>query len=110
MKDLTLNRFMQIAFIEGVSTVILFFIAMPLKYLADWPLGVKYVGWAHGLLFIAYLILLVSCWYIYKWSFKRLVIFFIASLIPLAPFWVERKLKREIKEEAALVPSASLNN
>lgn len=101
---------MQVAFIEGVSTVILFFIAMPLKYLADWPLGVKYVGWAHGLLFIAYLILLVSCWYIYKWSFKRLVVFFIASLIPLAPFWVERKLKREIKEETALATSGSISN
>jgi len=100
MKDLTLIRFTQIAFIEGVSTVILFFIAMPLKYLADWPLGVKYVGWAHGLLFIAYLILLISCFFIYRWSFKRLAIFFIASLIPLAPFLVERQLKREMRQES----------
>lgn len=100
---------MQVAFIEGVSTVILFFIAMPLKYFADWPFAVKYVGWAHGILFIAYLILLISCWYTYKWNFKRLAVFFIASLIPLAPFWVERKLKREISEEAALEPSPSVN-
>ncbi len=100
MKDLTLIRFTQIAFIEGVSTVILFFIAMPLKYLADWPLGVKYVGWAHGLLFITYLILLISCWFIYKWSFKRLVTFFIASLIPFVPFFVERELKREMKDNS----------
>jgi len=100
MKDLTLIRFTQIAFIEGVSTVILFFIAMPLKYLADWPLGVKYVGWAHGLLFIAYLILLISCFFIYKWSFKRFAIFFIASLVPLAPFLVERQLKREMRQES----------
>lgn len=99
---------MQVAFIEGISTVILFFIAMPLKYFADWPLGVKYVGWAHGLLFIAYLILLVTCWYKYKWSFKRVAIFGVASLIPLAPFWVERKLKHEIKGEQAF--EASLNN
>ncbi|WP_118194042.1 DUF3817 domain-containing protein [Albibacterium indicum] len=110
MKDSTLFRFMQVAFIEGISTVILFFIAMPLKYLADWPLGVKYVGWAHGLLFIAYLVLLISCWYIYKWSFKRLAVFFLASLIPLAPFWVERKLKLELKEEGSLKPSTSVNS
>ena len=96
MKDLTLLRFTQVAFIEGVSTVILFFIAMPLRYFADWSLGVKYVGWAHGLLFVAYLILLISCFFIYKWSFKRLVTFFIASLIPFAPFLVERQLKKEI--------------
>ncbi|TCK85773.1 DUF3817 domain-containing protein [Albibacterium bauzanense] len=100
MKNLTLIRFTQIAFIEGVSTVILFFIAMPLKYLADWPLGVKYVGWAHGLLFITYLILLISCWFIYKWSFKRLALFFGASLIPFAPFFVERELKKEMKDNS----------
>lgn len=100
MKDLTLIRFTQIAFIEGVSTVILFFIAMPLKYLADWPLGVKYVGWAHGLLFITYLILLISCWFIYKWSFKRFALFFGASLIPFAPFFVERELKKEMRDNS----------
>jgi integral membrane protein len=102
MKNLTLIRFTQIAFIEGVSTVILFFIAMPLKYLADWPLGVTYVGWLHGLLFVAYLILLVSCWYIYKWSFKRVALFFFASLIPFAPFIVERQLKKEMKANAIM--------
>ena len=78
--------------------MILFFIAMPLKYLADWPLGVKYVGWAHGLLFITYLILLVSCWIIYKWSFKRFALFFVASLIPFAPFFVEKELRKEMRE------------
>lgn len=101
MKDLTLIRFSQVAFAEGISTVILFFIAMPLKYLADWPLAVKYVGWAHGVLFIAYLFLLFACWIKYKWSIKRVAVFFGASLIPFAPFWVERKLQREIDNELA---------
>lgn len=102
MNNNLLTRFTQIAFIEGISTVILFFIAMPLKYIPaiQWDLGVKYVGWAHGLLFIAYILLLIACWFTYKWSFKRLTIFFIASLIPLAPFWVERQLKKEIAQEA----------
>jgi integral membrane protein len=100
MNNSLLTRFTQIAFIEGVSTIILFFIAMPLKYIPaiNWPLGVKYVGWAHGVLFIAYILLLVSCWYFYKWNIKRFAVFFIASLIPFAPFWVERKLKTELQE------------
>lgn len=91
---------MQIAFIEGISTIILFFIAMPLKYIPaiNWSLGVKYVGWAHGVLFIAYILLLISCSYFYKWNLRRFVIFFIASLIPFAPFWVERKIKTELQE------------
>lgn len=102
MNNNLLPRFMQVAFIEGVSTIVLFFIAMPLKYIPaiDWPLGVKYVGWAHGVLFIAYIVLLIACWFYYKWTFKRFAIFFLASLIPFAPFWVERKLKSELKENA----------
>lgn len=100
MNNSLLTRFIQIAFIEGISTIILFFVAMPLKYFADWPLGVKYVGWAHGVLFIGYILLLISCWYFYKWSLKRFAVFFIASLIPFAPFWVERKLKTELQEPA----------
>ncbi len=94
----TLSLFRRIALAEGISMVVLVLIAMPLKYLTDltWgPLTVKYVGWAHGLLFIAYVIFLLLCWDAYKWSFKRVVVFFLASLIPFAPFLVERQLKEE---------------
>ena len=101
MNNNLLPRFMQVAFIEGVSTVVLFFIAMPLKYIPaiNWSLGVKYVGWAHGVLFIAYIVLLVASTFYYRWTFKRFSVFFLASLIPFAPFWVERKLKAEIQSE-----------
>ena len=98
----TLSLFRKTALAEGISMVILVLIAMPLKYLTalTWgPLAVKYVGWAHGLLFIAYVILLLLCWDTYKWSFKRIVIFFLASLIPFAPFFVERQLKEETTAE-----------
>lgn len=91
--DQLLSTFKKTAIWEGISSVILFFIAMPLKYFADMPLAVTYTGWAHGVLFIAYVGLLVACWLKYKWKFGRVVLFFIASLIPLAPFYVERQLK-----------------
>lgn len=57
------------------------------------PLAVTYTGWIHGVLFIAYVGLLVACWLKYNWAFGRVVLFFIASLVPLAPFYVERQLK-----------------
>ncbi len=91
----TLKLFRNIAIIEGISTVILFFVAMPLKYWGDMPLAVTYVGWVHGLLFIAYSYLLIMCWDKYKWKFGRVALFFVASLIPFAPFFVERKLRHE---------------
>jgi len=91
----TLIYFRKTAIVEGASTIVLFFVAMPLKYFADMPLAVTYVGWIHGLLFVAYAYLLVMCWDKYKWSFGRVVTYFLASLVPFAPFFVERKLRRE---------------
>ena len=70
-------------------------IAMPLKYFFDFPIAVKVVGWAHGILFMLYVALLLICWVKYKWNFWRVVLYFIASLLPFLPFIVERKLKRE---------------
>lgn len=93
----TLELFRKTAFIEGVSYLVLLFIAMPLKYFYNYPLAVKYVGWAHGVLFIAYVGLLLACWVKYKWTFKRVIFFFIASLLPFLPFVVERQLKREVR-------------
>ena len=47
-----LNRLRVVAFWEGVSFLVLLGVAMPLKYLAGWPLAVRVVGMAHGILFI----------------------------------------------------------
>ncbi len=94
MKNL-LDLYRKTAIAEGISYLLLLFIAMPLKYFFDYPLMVKYTGWAHGVLFVAYAALLLVCAFTYKWTFKRVCIFFIASLLPFAPFVVERQLKKE---------------
>ncbi|TKC09716.1 DUF3817 domain-containing protein [Pedobacter frigoris] len=91
----TLSVFRKIAVAEGLSYVLLVFIAMPLKYWADMPLAVKYTGWAHGLLFMLYIVFLIMAWVEYKWSFKRTALFGVASLLPFAPFWVDKKLKED---------------
>jgi len=87
--------FSRIAMCEGISYILLLAIAMPLKYFMDFPLAVKYVGWAHGILFMAYCVLLLICWIKYQWSFKKVVLYFIASLLPFLPFWVEKDLQRQ---------------
>lgn len=91
----TLSIFRKIAVAEGLSYVVLVFIAMPLKYWADMPLAVKYTGWAHGLLFMLYMVLLIMAWTEYKWSFKKSAMIGVASLLPFAPFLVDKKLKEE---------------
>jgi len=91
----TLNKFRVIAIIEGISFLLLLFIAMPLKYFADYPLPVRYLGWVHGVLFVLYCFLLLLVWMKYKWSFGKVFLAFIASLIPFGTFIFDRRLKRE---------------
>ena len=51
--------FRVIAILEGISYLALFAVTMPLKYMADLPMPNKYVGYAHGVLFIAYVVLAI---------------------------------------------------
>jgi integral membrane protein len=90
-KKTMLKTFKIIALLEGVSLLALLFFAMPLKYLWDEPIYVKTIGMAHGILFIAYVILALMLKIEYNWKLKKLFIVFIASVIPFGTFYVEKK-------------------
>lgn len=87
------SRFRLVGLLEGTSFLLLLFIAMPLKYIWDWPLAVKYVGWAHGVLFIAYGITLVTAAVQREWSLGKVFLAGVMSLIPFGPFYLEGKVK-----------------
>ncbi|NMO13990.1 DUF3817 domain-containing protein [Pyxidicoccus fallax] len=99
-----LGRFRAVALAEGLSFVVLLFIAMPLKYGAGMPLAVKYVGWAHGLLFVLYLFALMEAAIACRWSLVRAVGAFIASLVPFGTFVLDARLRRE--EQATSIQPA----
>ncbi len=79
------------AILEGISYLALFAVTMPLKYMADIPLPNKYVGYAHGVLFIANVILAIVFWFERKWSIKKGIVLLLASLLPFATFYVDQK-------------------
>ena len=79
--------------IEGVSYLLLLGVAMPLKYFCDTPEAVRVTGMAHGLLFVAYCLVLVLCTRKSKWSFGFGTYLFVATLIPFGTFVTDRKLK-----------------
>ena len=79
------------AILEGISYLALCAVTMPLKYMADIPLPNKYVGYAHGVLFIAYVILAIVFWFERKWSIKKGIVLLLASLLPFATFYVDQK-------------------
>jgi integral membrane protein len=90
-----IRYFRIIAITEGISFLLLLFIAMPLKYYMGIPEAVKIVGWAHGILFIAYIALLLICIQSLKWNFFKVVVAFIASLLPFGTFFLDKELKRK---------------
>lgn len=94
MTDPIIRRFRTWAIAEGWSFLILLFVAMPLKYLANWPLGVKVVGWAHGVLFIGYWVTAVPLFTKLKWDMERIVGLGLASILPFGTFVMERKWLR----------------
>ena len=88
-----LKRFRTIGLIEGISYLVLLFVAMPLKYFYGMPEAVKVVGMTHGMLFIAYIVLLAMAVEKYNWNIRYALILFVASLIPFGTFYTDKKLK-----------------
>lgn len=93
------RRFKWISLIEGLSFLILLFIAMPLKYVFDQPLAVTYVGWAHGLLFIIYIYIVFPTASKLKWEFGRTFFALLASVLPFGPFIFDRNLNKGQKTQ-----------
>ena len=82
----SLGRFRIISFIEGVSALLLFFVAMPIKYIGGIPEAVKYPGWVHGLLFVIYIFVMLETAIANRWSFKLILLAALASIVPFGPF------------------------
>lgn len=96
-----LKRLRQLGTVEGVSTLVLFGIAMPLKYLADMPLAVRIVGSLHGLLFVSLAMMLLLA--ITRVPIPGRLAFFgiIAAVIPFGPFVYDRWLAEIFEESIA---------
>lgn len=81
--------------IEGVSFVLLLFVAMPLKYAFDFPLAVRVVGMAHGVLLIAFVMALTYASSERGWPARRGLKLFGSSLVPFGFLWLARELQTE---------------
>ena len=86
-----LKIFRLISFLEGVSYLLLLFIAVPIKYLGENESFVKMLGMPHGLLFIAYIILAIMLKYDLNWKPKTFWSVLIASIVPFGTFYIDRK-------------------
>ena len=87
--------FRKVSLAEGCSAVLLFLVAMPMKYLMGNPVLIKPVGMVHGILFLVFLVALVRVWIADKWPLNKLILGFVAGNVPFGAFWFERRLRAE---------------
>lgn len=95
-----------LGFLEGISFVLLIFIAMPMKYLFDSPWLVKQVGMAHGLLFVAFVVYTVIVSFDQKWGFWKITSkLLLSSIVPFGPFYAEAKILKPLHQSESNNPS-----
>ncbi len=82
-----------LAILEGISLLVLLFIAMPLKYFYGMPEAVSMAGMTHGVLFLVFSAMLVLVSQRQAWSERFSFMVFLASLIPFASFVMDRRIK-----------------
>jgi len=94
LKTLTIT-----GYLEGTSFLLLLCIAMPLKYMMGIPEGVRYIGMAHGFLFIGYIVILMGTANKIKMPLWAMPAGVIASILPLGPFVFDHLLKKSLNKE-----------
>lgn len=88
------TAFRIISFLEGVSYLLLLFVATPIKYLQGDASYVKLLGMPHGILFMLYIVLAVVIQKQMNWNTKTLGIVLLCSIIPFGTFYVDKKYLR----------------
>lgn len=87
-----LGRLRLVGIVEGISYLILLFVAMPLKYLAGQPEAVRLVGSVHGALFVLFGLYLLMTKMELRWSMRMAVVLVGLSMLPFGNFWADVKI------------------
>ncbi len=93
--DTPTARLRAIAGIEGISYLVLFFVAMPLKYMADMPLAVRIAGSLHGILFVWGGLLVLQGLRRRSKSLGWGAKIFVAALLPFGTFFLDAGLRAD---------------
>jgi integral membrane protein len=92
-----LQRYRVMANVVGVLLVLLFVVAVPLKYWADTPTPVTVLGTAHGWLYALFFLSAVDLAVRAKWSIKGAVLAVLAGTVPFLSFVAEHTVTRKMR-------------
>ena len=89
----------MIAFLEGISFIVLVFIAVPVKYYLGNPIGSKVVGPIHGALFVFFIFYAISVGSEQNWKLKTFGVVLLASIIPFGTFYIDHKILSKTNQQ-----------
>jgi integral membrane protein len=89
------KNYLKVGKIEGYSYLVLLLIAMPMKYFLDLPIAVKVAGMIHGVLFVAFMYILLQLMIDKALSFKQAVFSFVLSIIPFGTFYLKKVIEKD---------------
>ncbi len=93
ISSLALLRAVSLA--EGVSFLVLLYYAIYHKRILGEADAIRIPGMIHGVLFLLFCLALAHVWIDRKWPLRKTAFAFVCSLVPLMPFYLERRLKAE---------------
>jgi len=91
-----LARYRVMAIVTGVMLLLLC-VELILRYVVDvsWIDAVKWIPYAHGWIYVIYLVTVVDLWSKMRWTFGRLVAQVLAGVVPVMSFIVEKRVHRD---------------
>ncbi len=94
-----IGRLRIIAFLEGISLLVLIFIAMPMKHYFDNPSLSKFLGPVHGAIFLLFLFNTLSVGVEQNWKFKTTTWkVLLACFVPFGTFYIDNKILSKLKD------------
>ncbi|MDX3314967.1 DUF3817 domain-containing protein [Streptomyces sp. NPDC054884] len=104
MKKSVLTRYRVMAYVTGVLLVLLS-LGVIAKYILDVDGAADFtrvVGFAHGWLYVLYLVFAFDLGSKAKWPVGKLLWVLLAGTVPTAAFFVERRVSRELAPTGAV--------
>lgn len=89
-----LSRYRFMAILTGVMLLILC-VEMFFKYVVPVDVVIDYMGWvpfAHGWIYVVYLVTVLDLWAKMRWSFGRLATMVFAGVVPVMSFILEKRV------------------
>ncbi len=84
-----------VSLLEGLSYLWLLYCSIYEKRILGKEDAIAVPGMVHGVLFILFCMALFHVWMDRGWGWKKVGFAFVCSLLPFAPFYLERKLKKD---------------